>query len=76
MNDNIKTINQLCARDLGKRVRVATSMEVVAGALGHVRQYGRKESRFALFSRTGMYEIRVGSVCLAGMDGKTEVEFL
>ena len=72
----IKTIDQLCAQDLGKRVRVATSMEVVAGALGHVRQYGRKESRFALFSRSSMYEIRVGSICLAGMDGKKEVEFL
>lgn len=71
-----KTIDQLCARDLGKRVRVATSTEVVAGALGHVRQYGRKESRFALFTRHSMYEIRVGSVCLAGMSGEKEVEFL
>ena len=76
MTDNIKTINQLCARDLGKRVRVATSMEVVAGALGHVRQYGRTESRFALFSRHSMYEIQVGSIRLAGMAGETEIEFL
>ena len=76
MSDNIKTIDQLCARDLGKRVRVATSMEVVAGALGHVRQCGRKESRFALFSRHGMYEIQVGSINLAGMSGRAEVEFL
>ena len=76
MSDNVKTIDQLCARDLGRRVRVATSMEVVAGALGHVRQYGRKESRFALFSRHAMYEIQVGSVNLAGMAGETEVEFL
>lgn len=73
---SIKTIDQLCARDLGKRVRVATSLEVVEGALGHVRQYGRKESRFALFSRHDMYEIRVGSISLAGMSAKVEVEFL
>lgn len=76
MNDDIKTIDQLCARDLGRRVRVATGEEVVEGALGHVRQYGKKESRFALFSLNRMYEIQVGSIRLAGMAGKTEVEFL
>lgn len=69
-----KTIDQLCARDLGKRVRITNSLgDTVEGALGRVSQMDREG--FAIFHRHSMFEIQVGAFRLAGLNPRKEIEF-
>lgn len=71
-----KTVDQLCARDIGTRVRfVSHDGDVNEGHLGHVLQYG-KRGRFAIFGNHAMYEIQVGQFSHSGIDGRKEVELL
>ncbi|WP_420112564.1 hypothetical protein [Pseudactinotalea sp.] len=68
-----KTIDQLCARDLGKRVRITNSLgDTVEGALGSVVQSDREG--FAIFSQRRMFEVQVGAFHLAGLDPRKEIE--
>lgn len=73
-----KTIDQLCARDLGKRVRITLgSGDVAEGQLRHVVQSTRSSrlARFAFSDTYSMFEIQVGQFRLAGLNGRKEVEF-
>lgn len=69
-----KTIDQLCARDLGKRVRITNSLgDTVEGALRRVAQTDHE--RFSLLHRHQMFEIQVGAFRLAGLHPRKEIEF-
>ena len=79
MTDSIKTIDQLCARDIGKRVSVALhNGDTATGHLGAVVQNTRNFSRFrfAVTRHPGIFKIQVGQFSLAGLDGRKEVRFL
>ena len=79
MNDGTKTIDQLCARDIGRRVSVTLhNGDTATGRLGAVVQNTRGFSRFrfAVTSHPGIFEIQVGQFSLAGLDGRKEVRFL
>lgn len=77
--NNVKTIDQLCARDIGRRVSVTLhNGDTATGYLRAVVQNTRSFSRFrfAVTGNPGIFEIQVGQFSLAGLDGRKEVEFL
>ena len=80
MNDDNKTIDQLCARDIGRRVSVTLSNgDTATGRLGAVVQNtrSRRTFRFAVTGGGGaVFEIQVGEFSLAGLSGRKEVRFL
>lgn len=77
--NDAKTIDQLCARDIGRRVSVTLhNGDTATGALRAVVQNTRDFSRFrfAVTGHPGIFEIQVGQFSLAGLNGRKEVRFL